>query len=146
MSQDEQSVDCSVLFSSFRVKSVILGNRIVVPPMVTNRDIAGPDGIQWYARLAQGGAGLVIVEATSVGRFGSELSGGKLRKLVDAVHREGAAIAMQLFPVTFGSSVAPDEISRSDIEEIKSRYALAARECDLAPQSGSLSWRNGPPN
>ena len=136
MSQDEQSVDCSALFSSFRVKSVTLRNRIVVPPMVTNRDIAGPDGIQWYARLAQGGAGLVIVEATSVGRFGSELSGGKLRKLVDAVHREGAAIAIQLFPVTFGSGVAPHDISRSDIEKIKKRYALAARECQAAGFDG----------
>lgn len=136
MNQDEPSVDCSVLFSSFRVKSVILRNRIVVPPMVTNRDIAGPDGIQWYARLARGGAGLVIVEATSVGRFGSELSGGKLRKLVDAVHREGAAIAIQLFPVTFGSSVAPHDISRSDIEKIKKGCAVAARECQNAGFDG----------
>jgi len=136
MTQAQASLDCSVLFTPFRIKSVTLRNRIVVPPMVTNRDIVGPDGIQWYARLAQGGAGLVIVEATSVGRFGSELSEGKLRQLVDAVHREGAAIAIQLFPVTFGSSVAPHDISRSDIEKIKKGYAVAVRECQEAGFDG----------
>jgi len=38
--------------------------------------------------------------------------------------------------VTFGSSVAPHDISRSDIEEIKQRYALAARECQAAGFDG----------
>jgi len=136
MSQQQVRSAYSVLFGPLQVKSVTLRNRIVVPPMVTNRDIAGPDGIHWYARLAQGGASLVIVEATSVGRFGSELSGGKLRKLVDAVHQEGAAIAIQLFPVTFGSSVAPHDISQSDIEKIKKGYAVAAQECQKAGFDG----------
>ena len=106
MNQQQEPLDYSVLFRPFSVKSVTLRNRIVVPPMVTNRDITGSDGIQWYARLARGGAGLVIVEATSVDRFGAALRGDKLRDLVDAVHQEGAAIAIQLFPVPFGSSVA----------------------------------------
>ena len=136
MSQQQVHSDYSILFRSLQVKSVTLRNRIVVPPMVTNRDITGPDGIQWYARLAQGGAGLVIVEATSVDRFASGLSAGKLRKLVDAVHQEGAAIAIQLFPVTFGSSVAPHDISQSDIEKIKKGYAVAARECQKAGFDG----------
>ena len=136
MTQEQRTLDYSVLLSPFRVKSTTLRNRIVVPPMVTNRDITGPDGIQWYARLAQGGAGLVIVEATSVDRFASGLSAGKLRKLVDAVHREGAAVAIQLFPVRFGSSVAPHDISRSDIEEIEKRYGVAARECQKAGFDG----------
>lgn len=136
MAQEQKPLDYSPLFSPLRVKSITLRNRIVVPPMVTNRDIAGPDGIEWYAGLARGGAGLVIVEATSVDRFGSELSAGMLRKLAEAVHREEAAIAIQLFPVTFGSGVAPHDISRSDIEEIKQRYALAARECQAAGFDG----------
>jgi len=104
--------------------------------MVTNRDIVGPDGIQWYQRLAGGGAGLVIVEATSVDRFGGELCADRLRHLVDAVHQEGAAIAIQLFPVTFGSSVAPQDLSQSDIEKIKKGYAVAARECQEAGFDG----------
>ncbi len=136
MSQDEQSVDCPVLFSSFSVKSVTLRNRIVVPPMLTHRDIVGSDGIQWYQRLAAGGAGLVIVEVTSVDRFDTELCTDRLAKLVDAVHREGAAIAIQLFPVTFGRSVAPHDISLSDIEKIKKGYAVAARECQKAGFDG----------
>ena len=136
MSQEREALDYSVLFDLFRVKSVTLRNRIVVPPMVTNLDIAGPDGIEWYARLARGGAGLVIVEATSVDRFASELSVDSLRGLVDAVHGEGAAIAIQLFPVVFGSSVTPHDIGRSDIDKIKERYAVAARTCQNAGFEG----------
>ncbi len=136
MSEEQKPLDYSALFSPFGVKSVTLRNRIVVPPMVTNLDIAGPAGIEWYARLARGGAGLVIVEATFVDRFASELSVDSLRGLVDAVHGEGAAIAIQLFPVVFGSSVAPHDISQSDIEKIKKGYAVAARTCQNAGFEG----------
>ncbi len=136
MSQQQVRSDYSILFRSLQVKSVTLRNRIVVPPMVTKRDITGPDGIQWYTRLARGGAGLVIVEATPVDWFASGLSAGKLRKLVDAVHQEGAAIAIQLLSVPFGFSVALQDLSRMDIERIRAYYATAARECQNAGFDG----------
>lgn len=148
MREKQQPLDYSLLFSPFQVKSITLRNRIVVSPMVTNRHITGPDGIQWYASLAGGGAGLVIVEATSMDRFGSKLSAGRLRKLADAVHMEGAAVAIQLFPVKFGSNVAPQDISRSDIKKIKKRYALdellAGKEItvtDTEPVGCTVKWK-----
>ncbi|GLQ87347.1 NADH:flavin oxidoreductase/NADH oxidase [Dyella flagellata] len=57
------------LFEPFKLKDVILRNRIVVPPMC---QYTAQDGLvnDWHrvhlAGLARGGAGLVIVEATAV--------------------------------------------------------------------------------
>jgi 2,4-dienoyl-CoA reductase-like NADH-dependent reductase (Old Yellow Enzyme family) len=59
-----------MLMSPGTIGSLNIRNRIVMPPMVTN--FATPDGfttrqqIDHYAARAKGGAGLVIVEATSV--------------------------------------------------------------------------------
>jgi len=59
----------SALFAPFRLKDVVLRNRIAVPPMCQYSVV---DGMvtDWhlphYAGLACGGSGLVIVEATGV--------------------------------------------------------------------------------
>lgn len=59
----------SALFQPFKLKSVVLRNRIAVPPMCQYSAI---DGVinDWHrvhlAGLARGGAGLAIVEATAV--------------------------------------------------------------------------------
>ncbi len=121
--------DYSPLYESFRLRTLTLRNRIVVPPMVTNRNIVGDDGIEWYTRLARGGSGLVIVEATSVTHFGVELSVDGLRRLTDAVHAEGAAIAIQLFPVAKGTGLHPNDLSVAQIQRVVDGYARAARFC-----------------
>lgn len=60
----------SAALSPLRVGRVELPNRIAVPAMVTR--LAGSDGyvnddvIERYRRFAEGGAGLIVVEATSV--------------------------------------------------------------------------------
>ena len=133
---EARTVDYSSLFKPFKVGTVALKNRIVVPPMLTLRDICAPDGIEWYSRLARGGAGLVIVEATSVNRFESELSASGLAKLAEAVHTEGAAVAIQLFPADMGVARAPGDLTLSDIEKMKSRCVLAARKCKDAGFDG----------
>lgn len=59
----------AALFSPFRLKDVVLRNRVAVPPMC---QYMATDGLvnDWhrvhYAALARGGAALVIVEATAV--------------------------------------------------------------------------------
>ncbi len=59
----------SALFTNFKLKDVILRNRIAIPPMC---QYSAVDGLakEWhevhYASLGRGGAGLVIVEATGV--------------------------------------------------------------------------------
>lgn len=123
------SIDYDLLFGPLNAGPLTLRNRIVCPPMVTMRNIIGEDGIEWYGRMAQGGAGLVIVEATAINRFGTELTAENLKHLTGAVHRGGAAIAIQLFPVTFGCKVTPPGLSVDSLALITRQYADAAKIC-----------------
>lgn len=129
------------LFEPYTIRGLSLKNRIVMPPMCTYS--AGTDGlptpfhIQHYGVRAQGGAGLVIVESTGIlpeGRISdhdlglwNEMQTEKLRGIVDAVHRNGAKIAVQLghagrkseceVPEIFAPSAIPfDEKSRMPTE------------------------------
>lgn len=117
------------IFSPVTIKSVKLRNRIVAPPMVQVRPITSPEGIGWYRRLAAGGAGMVIVEATGVPGFGDELTVDNLKPLVDAIHDECAAAAIQLFPIRFGTSAEPNELTGEDIEAMIESYGRASVIC-----------------
>ena len=125
-----------VLFTPLTIKGVTLRNRVVVPPMVQVRSIVSKEGIAWYRRLAAGGAGLVIVEATGVPHFGAELTVENLRPLTDAIHAEGAAAAIQLFPVPFGQKVDLNELTLAQIEGIIEQYGRAAAVCREAGFDG----------
>ena len=74
------TTDTSLLFQPLQIKGKTLRNRIVLPPMVVKRDLAGEDGRTWYGQRAAGGVGLVIVEATQVGLFGDTLTAENLRR------------------------------------------------------------------
>lgn len=98
------------LFDPIEIKGLKLKNRIVMPPMFTK--MATPDGavtdrhIVHYTARARGGVGLIIVEHTYVAPSGRLAPGQlglyedslipRLSRLVEAVHREGAKIALQL--------------------------------------------------
>jgi len=129
-------MDVAPLFQPLRVKGKTLRNRIVMPPMVVLRGLATPAGVEWYGRHARGGVGLVIVEATAVNRFGSELTAETLKPLVEAVHAAGALAAIQLFPITFGRAVSPAKITRKEIDAILAGYRAAARICAEAGFDG----------
>jgi len=124
------------LFEPLAVKGRSLRNRIVCPPMVALRGITTPEGLEWYARLARGGAALVIVEATSVNRFGTELTPETLKPLAHAIHAGGALAAIQLFPVDFGKPVHPARLKREEIEDIIAAYRTAAAICAQAGFDG----------
>lgn len=98
------------LFQEFKIKDMVLKNRIVMPPMCMY--CAEDDGLvtQWhvihYATRAVGGAGLLFVEATAIcpeGRItGNDLGLWNddqiegMKQLVEAVHANGARIGVQL--------------------------------------------------
>ncbi len=98
------------LFSEFRIKNLLLKNRVVMPPMCMY--CAAEDGMatKWhtihYATRAVGGVGLIIVEATGVspeGRLTSNDLGiwddahiEGLSEIVRTVHDCGAKIGIQL--------------------------------------------------
>lgn len=130
------SPDYSILFEPLTVKHLTLRNRIVCPPMVTNRDIVGDDGIEWYRRIADGGVGLVIVEATHTARFEDKLNAENLRRLVDAVKGAGAAIAIQLFMSPVNGRNNPDALSKDDIMLSIDRFRRAAAVCKAAGFDG----------
>lgn len=135
------AVDVSPLFAPLDVRGKVLRNRLVMPPMVQLRRITGPDGVDWYRQRAAGGVGLVIVEATAVDRFGCLLTARTLRPLVEAVHGEGARIAIQLFPVTFDFPrvqplPAPADLSLAEIAAIVDGYRRAAAICAEAGFDG----------
>lgn len=132
----ESVMDVGPLFEPLRVGGKTLRNRIVMPPMVVVRGITTPEGIEWYGERARGGVGLVIVEATSVNRFGEELTAENLKPLVDAIHDGGALAAIQLFPVDFGVEVSPAGLGREVIERMVDRYRTAARICGEAGFDG----------
>ena len=117
----------SALFMPLTVKHLTLPNRVVMPPMVcvVLPELAefGDSGgrvteplVQHYARRAQAGTALVIVEATMVDEGGrcwptglgawsdDHLPG--LRRLAQALHDAGAAAALQL--VHGGQQSNPD--------------------------------------
>ena len=126
----------SLLCQPLRVRSWELKNRVVMPPMVSVRDIAAQDGVDWYRRHAEGGPGLVLIEATGVPRFGRDLTAAALRPVVDAIHTAGALAAIQLFPLDFGTDRQVGTLTRGDVAGIVAQYRRAARLCREAGLDG----------
>ncbi len=101
-----------------KVRNLTIRNRIVFPPFVTG--YSNPDGtvgdrqIRFYTDIARGGAGMVIVGATAVAPEGSGWMGNTridsdnhipgLKKLFDAVKREGSTVGIQLFHAGISSN------------------------------------------
>ncbi len=126
-----------LLFEPLQVKGFRLRNRIVCPPMVTNRDIVGEDGIAWYQRIAHGGVALVIVEAPRTSRFeDGTLNAQNLSRLAEAIKREGAVAVIQLFMAPVNGRNTPDELTKSDIRLSIERFRKAARICKEAGFDG----------
>ena len=111
----------------WKVKSLSVKNRIVMPPMATR--MAGPDGsvtdgvIQYYRDRAEGAfPGLIIVEHSYVNRQGrtnpaqlgldrDEMIPG-YRKLTEAIHGEGVPVVAQ---INHGGSFTSSDIAEQEI-------------------------------
>jgi 2,4-dienoyl-CoA reductase-like NADH-dependent reductase (Old Yellow Enzyme family) len=130
------SMDLTPLFEPLQVRGKTFRNRVVMPPMVVNRGTSTPEAAAWYGRHARGGVGLVIVEATSVQAFGWELTGDKLKPLVNAIHEGGALAAIQLFPTPMRMPMPPDRLSIEEIADIVTAYRTAATVCAAAGFDG----------
>src|SRR6478752_1148403 len=148
------------LFSPLELGTVTLANRIVSTSHQTSlvHDHLPTDELIAYHRArAQGGAGLIVVEATAIHHTGlltAHTLGGYLpeivpvyRRLSEAVHGGGAALFVQLFhggreviaapprpPAVAPSSVPsarfktePRALTRREIGEMLDGYRQAAR-------------------
>ncbi|MBI4322478.1 MAG: NADH:flavin oxidoreductase [Chloroflexi bacterium] len=130
------------LFEPVSFRNLSLRNRLVWLPMVSW--LGSEDGfvtdavIERYRRRARGGAGMVVVEATGVIarksprllRICDDQFIPGLRRLVDAVHAEGAKISIQLIHFLRSSRSGyrekVEDLSVADIHQIVDDFAGAA--------------------
>jgi 2,4-dienoyl-CoA reductase-like NADH-dependent reductase (Old Yellow Enzyme family)/thioredoxin reductase len=154
------------LFSAGKIGLMELRNRVVMAPMVVQ--LASESGavtqrtVDYYARRAKGGAGLVIVEASYIAPGGKAfacqlgidrdaLVPGHF-DLVEAIHRNGAKVALQIHhggaraipALTGGVLVAPSPVAEEvistvpraltelEIEALADSYARAAQRAQRA--------------
>ncbi len=143
----------SVLFQPFPIRSMTLPNRLVLPAMVTR--LSGEDGLvnddirARYVRYAQGGVGLIVVEAMAVhaSKSGPLLrisSDAFLPGLTDLVERCHAAGPSKVVPQIIhflkiarsGWRQTVDMLSPSDLDDIVEAYGLAALRARTAGFDG----------
>lgn len=104
--------------------------------MVTCRQVTAPDGIQWYRRMAAGGAGCVIVEALRIHQFGKAFTADALRPLAEAIRGEGAVAVVQLFLAPQPGRQTPADFSPAELDEVVTGFVRAATECRRAGFEG----------
>ena len=153
------------LFSPMQIGRLTIPNRIVMPALnlVYCHDGSVNDRlINFYARRANGGVGLIIVGGCAVEHRGTSkgmimldspqrLPG--LRKLTEAIHEAGSLAAAQLFhaggyakpEVIGGAGAAPSEVYfrySSHIPEAMSREQILETVCNFA-RAASLAKQSG---
>ncbi len=138
-----EPISYAALFEPVEVKEKHFRNRLVMPPMVTVRNILDEDGRAWYAEHARGGVALVIVEATPLGLLVPE-NVPALKRLTEAVHAEGALVAIQMFTngqpepgtVFFEEAMEPHELTKAQLKGLIARFGDAAAVCREAGFDG----------
>ncbi|MHB8076467.1 oxidoreductase [Desulfosporosinus fructosivorans] len=158
----------SILFSPAQIGSLQLRNRLVMTPIHLGYSPKGEVNdqlIEFYRARARGGVGLIIVGGCGIDRIGNAFGMTQLdddrfipglRRLVDAVHEEGAKIVPQLYQagryahsaLTGQPSVAPspiasrltgqtpEELTEGKIVEIIASFVSAAKRSQAAGFDG----------
>ena len=156
------------LFSPLTIKHMTVRNRVAMPPMGTNYGGAMGDftdeHIRYYEKRAEGGTGLIIVENACVDfpvgsngttqiRLDHDRYIPNLYKLTERLHRQGAAVAIQInhsgasavpariegntpvsssnIPSKTGGAV-PRPLEVAEIQAIADKYAEAAKRAQMA--------------
>lgn len=124
------------IFKSGKIKNTEIKNRIALPPMVCfnfadENGFVSEKNISYYEKMAKGGSGLIIVEATCInekGRLSKDQLGiwsdeyiEGLRKIVDVCHDNGAKVFIQIHHagLRVSKSINEDTISSSDYDDGK---------------------------
>jgi len=144
------------LFEPIKMGSIELKNRIIFPPMTTGFEQGGvvtEQSINFYSSIARGGVSLIILGDAAVDPAFIPVPGisddkfiPMLKKLVEAVHANGALISPQLFhqeffalelmklpKEQFGARMKDDmenfanRLSHEQIEAIVEEFAEGAR-------------------
>ncbi|XXY48132.1 NADH:flavin oxidoreductase [Sorangium sp. So ce269] len=149
----EKSGDVSALFKPFQLKGLTLKNRFVMAPMTRQRspgNVPSETNVEYYARRAAGGVGLILSEGTVVERpgklhyrdvphfYGEQALDG-WKKVIDRVHQEGGKMAPQLWHVGLahrnGNGLeqpadleGPANMSREDVQATVRAFGKAAAD------------------
>lgn len=123
------------LFEPFRIKNIVLKNRIVFPPTYTCMGVDSEEALDYYTIKAKGGAAMIIVEGTAVTAFKSSDFINRISKLAKSIKEAGAAAVLQLTApsVIKGENVWISEregarqITVEEIKEIIQNFADAGR-------------------
>lgn len=146
------------LFEPKTVGKIQVKNRIVVPPMVcfgycTESGIVTEENLKHYEALAEGGAGMIIVEATCVlpsGRLSLNQLGlwddqqiEGMKQIVNRCHARGAKVLVQLHHAGKSRHKSLNEIpfdlnalAVSEIEAIQGAFIAAAKRAEAAGFDG----------
>lgn len=141
------------LWTPLTVGPLVLPNRVAVTAMVTR--LSGSDGVvnddivERYLRFAEGGSGLIVVEATSVhgGKSGPLLKASSdefipgLRRIADAVH--GASDSKVFLQIIHFLKVARSgwrqklgDVPAGELEQLPAMFAGSARRAREAGMDG----------
>jgi 2,4-dienoyl-CoA reductase-like NADH-dependent reductase (Old Yellow Enzyme family) len=143
-----------MLFEPLNVKGMVLPNRIMVPAMVTR--LSGEDGfvnqpiIDRYVRYAQGGVGLIVVEAMAI----HQTKSGPLLRISDNTFIPGLADLVRRIHDASDSKVVPqiihflkvaksgwrqtvDMLSLADIDQIVEEFGDAVARAREAGFDGA---------
>lgn len=146
------------LFEPMNVGKIQLRNRVVVPPMVcfgysNEAGLVTEENLEHYGALAQGGPGLIIIEATCVlpsGRLSLNQLGlwedrqiAGMKELVDVCHKYGAKVLVQLHHAGRARHKTLNDppfdlntLELSEIKHIQEAFISAAKRAEKAGFDG----------
>jgi 2,4-dienoyl-CoA reductase-like NADH-dependent reductase (Old Yellow Enzyme family) len=123
------------LFSPLEVAGLKLSNRIVMPPMATAMAPGSDQFAAWYAARAEGGVGLIIMEALWAPRLAEAEFTEGLRGTVEGIHAHGAPVVLQVFQPSQdaeGYGIAPSDtmedrgVTEEEMAQIAPTFGVAA--------------------
>ncbi|MFZ7101104.1 MAG: NADH:flavin oxidoreductase [Peptococcaceae bacterium] len=139
------------LFSSIKIQQLTLKNRITAAAMtlnwVDNEGFVDSRVENFYVKVARGGAGLIIFEATSISSkrrspnnrtmavYDDKFIPG-LRQVVEKIHAEGTVVFLQLHDGLVSTKRSPEDLAQWEIEEIKNDFIEAAKRAQQAGFDG----------
>lgn len=124
-----QGQEFKMLASPIRFGRMVIRNRIVMPPMNTNfsneNGAVTPQMTEYFARRAQGGAGLITVEAASIVPYAKnhgvqpmlydEKFVPEYAKMVEKIHRYGAKATIEIVHYGSEATIPGKKVSASDV-------------------------------
>lgn len=156
------------LFTEYNLKDFIIRNRVVMPPAVCfgwtgNSGVVSEDHVAHYEKLAKGGSGLIILEATCIDKDGrladtqlgvwsdDHIEG--LKRISQVCHTHGARVLVQIHHAGIKTPASvicrasgPSEITQvestsraldiNEIHKIQEEYLEAARRVRQAGFDG----------